>query len=265
MSVNARRLPTEENAHMGTAEPHSDWRAATSAAFRIVHQPPLLLARFAEPHDLLSWSITRPGLQIATEVVWLELRNSNLPLDTDADAVIREKLAAAGYTDAVAFVTSRDIARHHYHEAHVEAVSAGCLTTVGLSNGERVGQRTRVKPARVGTINTLLHVSRPLTQGALVEALAIVASARTAAVLDSGVRRDGVAITGTGTDCIAVAAPHRDAPERFAGLHTALGEAIGAAVYAATRDGIATWQIDYAAFLQAQAEQGPTQTTAAGT
>ena len=49
----------------------------------------------------------------------------------------------------------------------------------------------------------------------------------------------------TGTDCIAVAAPLSGEPAQFAGKHTALGEAIGDAVYRATAEGIREWRVDF--------------------
>ena len=65
----------------------------------------------------------------------------------------------------------------------------------------------------------------------------------------------GVAITGTGTDCIVVAAP-RGGSVRFAGMHTPVGEAIGAAVYKAMGDGIATWLQDMEAIHLAACVEG---------
>ena len=124
-----------------------------------------------------------------------------------------------------------------------DAVEATCLTTVGLSNGERVGSR-RMHAAHAGTINTLVHVSVPLTDGAMVEAISIVAEARTAAIVDARRGVPGMGITGTGTDCIVVASPCGGAPLDGAGLHTAVGEAIGGAVYDATRTGAEHWDRD---------------------
>ncbi len=57
--------------------------------------------------------------------------------------------------------------------------------------------------------------------------------------------RNGPAITGTGTDCILIAAPEGDAPETCVGLHTAPGEAIGAAVYNATYAGAIEWIAEF--------------------
>jgi len=205
--------------------------------------PPFLKVRFGEPQRTLGWSLLHPGFAIVSDVVWVEVRNSDLGPSTDPGTFLRARLAQSGRPDALGFMTSRDIRRHHSCRRRIDAVEAVCLTTVGLSNGERVGAR-RASGSHAGTINTLLHVSVPLTDGAMVEAISIVAEARTAAILESrGMERE-LAVTGTGTDCIVVASPCRGAPLDCAGLHTAVGEAIGGAVYDATRTGAERWDRD---------------------
>ncbi|RUP10672.1 adenosylcobinamide amidohydrolase [Hyphomicrobium sp.] len=207
------------------------------------HKPRVLLATFGEPQKMLSWSLTKPGFQVASQVAWIEIRDADLPADQDAEEIIVNRIAAAKLTEAITLITSRDVSRHHVAQVAVEDVVATCVNTVGLANAERIGQRFAPPSTPLGTINTLVHISEPLSGGALVEAITIAAQARTTAILDSRVSRSGVAITGTGTDCIVVAAPPGGSV-RFAGLHTAIGEAIGAAVYHAMRDGIATWLQD---------------------
>jgi adenosylcobinamide amidohydrolase len=93
----------------------------------------------------------------------------------------------------------------------------------------------------VGTINLLAHVDRPLSQAALIEAVSIATEARTVAIIDLDWRQGGKTVTGTGTDCIAVAAPSMDGGDNFAGLHTDIGAAIGRAVYEAVSQGGALW------------------------
>ena len=130
--------------------------------FTIDCRPPFLVASFFEPHDMLSWSITHPGRRIARQVVWIEVRNADLTVNTEPVALVKRKIAAEGLEEAVALLTSRDIARYHTAQSVVESDTATCLTTVGLSNGERVGMRI-AEPVRLpGTINTLVHVNRPL-------------------------------------------------------------------------------------------------------
>lgn len=196
---------------------------------------------------MLSWSLTRPGFQVAQKVAWLEVRNADLPPAEDPLHVIANLVAGADLADAVTLITSRDITRHHVARSAVEGEVAVCLATVGLSNGERVGRRCAEPVWLPGTINTLVHVSRPLSQAALIETVSIATEARTAAVLDAGVHRGGTAVTGTGTDCIVVAAPACGGEgARFAGLHTAIGEAVGDAVYRAVSEGARVWQKDFA-------------------
>jgi adenosylcobinamide amidohydrolase len=220
-----------------------------SSRFTLDCTPPLLKARFAEPQRTLGWSLLHPGFAVVSDVVWVEVRNSDLGPSVDPRTFLKGRLTDAGLENALAFMTSRDIRRHHLCKRRVETVEATCLTTVGLSNGERVGVRRARKPY-IGTINTLVHVSAALTDGALVEALSIVAQARTAAVIDWQGVEPGAAITGTGTDCIVVASPCRGEPLAWAGLHTAVGEAIGGAVYDATRAGAEQWDLDFSALLR---------------
>ena len=205
---------------------------------------PFIVVSFAHPQRVLSWSMLRPGFQVVDRVAWLEVRNKDLPHDVDAGEVIRRRIADAGLDDAVVLVTSRDVTRYRVAEAAVEDVVARCLTTVGLSNSERVGMRLHQPPHFPGTINTLVQVSQPLSEAALIEAMSIATEARTLAVLEAGVQRGGVTITGTGTDCIAIAAPIAGVEVHYAGKHTAVGEAVGAAVYEAMRDGIRDWKSD---------------------
>ena len=82
--------------------------------------------------------------------------------------------------------------------------------------------------------------------GALVEAISIVGEARTAAIIESRRPRGLPSITGTGTDCIVVVAPCEGKPVSCAGLHTPVGEAIGATVYRATREGAEEWDAENA-------------------
>jgi adenosylcobinamide amidohydrolase len=216
---------------------------AVEAGFAVDCAPPFLTARFAKPQRTLGWSLLHPGFAIVTDVVWVEVRNSDLGPSVDPQAFLKARLDRAGLPNALGLMTSRDLRRHHLCRRRSGTVEATCLTTVGLANGERVGSR-RAHGPHAGTINTLVHVSVPLTDGAMVEALAIVAQARTAAIVEwQGIGQ--AAITGTGTDCIVVASPCGGEPIAWAGLHTEVGEAIGAAVYDATREGAEQWERDF--------------------
>lgn len=190
--------------------------------------------------QVLSWAVNRPGLVTARRILWREVRNSDLPRDLDVTKWFAGELAQRGCEDAVAFLTSRDVRRYCEASATVEGISAHAVATVGLSNAERVGSRMDYASRNWGTINVALRVSEGLTHAGLIEAMSIAVQARTAAVMDAGIILPSGTATGTGTDCVALAAPAGENP--YAGLHTATGEAIGKAVYQAVHLGALEWK-----------------------
>src|SRR5690606_18165415 len=188
--------------------------------FSIHCSGPILAAEFPDRQNILSWSLTRPGFVSAHSVAWLEVRNDDLTLDVDPTCLLQERLGEAGYGEAVQMMTSRSVYKHHVAMRRSGEAHAACLATVGLSNAGRVGELSQMKmPA--GTINLLVHINMPLSVAAHIEAMSIAAQARTAAIIELGLDVGGRAATGTGTDCIAVSAPHGQAEETasYAGLH----------------------------------------------
>ena len=77
--------------------------------FNVRCDRPFLVATFQEPHTVLSWAVARPGFETAREVVWLEVHESELPVDVDHKGLLDRRLSAAGLTGAVAMMTSRDV------------------------------------------------------------------------------------------------------------------------------------------------------------
>jgi len=209
--------------------------------FTLACEPPFLIVDLESSHQTLGWSVTKPGFALGRQIAWLEVRNSDLSTNIEPVAYLREKLSSRDLGEAIAFMTSRDIRRYRLEQSRAGRVTATCVATVGLSNGERVGKRRQGSIANLGTINLFIHVSRPLSVGAFVESISIAAQARTAAILETSHLRAGPLITGTGTDCTVIAAPQGDALEPYAGLHTDVGEAIGASVYGAVYEGAKAW------------------------
>jgi adenosylcobinamide amidohydrolase len=130
--------------------------------------------------------------------------------------------------DAVGMLTSRDVGTWSEAVAKVEGITAHCVATVGLSNAESVGRRLPYHTADYGTINIGLSVNAALTEAAQLEAISIAVQARTLAVMAAGLTLTTGIATGTGTDCLALACLPGEG--RYAGLHTPVGEAVGAAV-----------------------------------
>lgn len=201
-----------------------------------------LVVRLPGPHAVLSWAIVNGGRRTATAVAWHEIREVELFPPVDPARLLAERLAAAGLAGAVGLLTSARLAGRVVAEREAAGVTARCVATVGLGNALRAGDPPG-PTARIGTINVLCQLSVPLAEEALVEALSIAAEARTLAVLEAGVasRVSGAPATGTGTDCIVVAAPERPGGARHAGKHTALGHVVAAAVHEAVGRGAAAW------------------------
>lgn len=211
-----------------------------------------LVARLPEPHEVLSWAVVGGGRRRAETVAWHQVFNRELGPEVDPRELLRGRLREAGIPDAVGLLTSASLGAYTDVEKRCDGVSARCVATVGLGNALRAGDppgvgSTIAAAARVGTINLLVRVAAPLSEEALAEVLALAAEARTLAVLEAGVRslRSGLPATGTGTDCVVVAAPRPEAgaePLAYAGKHTAVGHLVGAAVEEAVRTGIGGWR-----------------------
>jgi adenosylcobinamide amidohydrolase len=202
-----------------------------------------IVVRFAAPHRVCSWAIVNGGLRVAREVGWIRVHDAELAPPVDARRLLRERLVRAGAPDAIGLLTSRDLETFEDVTVRDQEASARVIATVGLGNALRAGDPPG-PTARIGTINLLCRVSTPLTDEALLEAMAIATEARTAAILDAGVPsvRTRAPATGTGTDCVVVAAPVAPRPAVYAGKHTSLGHVIGASVARAVARGAERWK-----------------------
>lgn len=189
--------------------------------------------------EVLSFAPHRPGTVTARRILWRQVRNADLPETLDAREWLARELAARDASDAVCFLTSRHIAAHVVREAVAGTSRATAVATVGLSNAERVGTRLARAGQAWGTINIAVRVNDGLNSDARLEAMTIAAQARTAALLEVGLRLPTGLATGTGTDCLAIAAP--EGAVHYAGLHTGIGEVIGRACYEAVLAGARDW------------------------
>ena len=210
---------------------------------QIEHCAPWLIADTGSEMRLVSWAPHRPGFVDGRRVVWREVRNADLTRDFDATAWLTDELANEGMADAVGLITSRNLASHHAATATAGHVASEALATVGLGNAERVGHRVGAERL-AGTINVFACLSKGITDSALLEAISIAAEARTAAVSEVGRKLATGVATGTGTDCIVIAASRGD--EAHAGKHTDAGEALGRAVYEAVLAGAREWMSENA-------------------
>jgi len=204
----------------------------------------LLAVHLGTPHRVLSWAVARGGLVEADTVAWLQVTDDELRPPVEPERLLAERLAAASLARAVGLMTSAALEAYRDVVRAADGIEVRCVATVGLDNALRAGDPTTAVPVqRAGTINVLCVLPFPVEDQTLVEALALAAEARTVAVLDGGIlsRASGLPATGTGTDCLVVAAPSGVPRARWAGKHTALGHLVGAAVADAVGAGVHAW------------------------
>jgi adenosylcobinamide amidohydrolase len=202
-----------------------------------------LTVSFADEHAVTSWAPVGGGSGRARTVVWHQVDGAELAPPVDPARLLAERLAARGMPDAVAMLTARRVDRHLHARCQWQQVSADVVATVGLGNQVRVGDPPGDDPRLAGTINILCRVSEPLTPAAALEAMSIVAEARTLAVREAALPHpaSGRFASGTGTDCIVLATPLGVPRAAHAGKHTAIGHVIGAAVADAVGRGVEEW------------------------
>jgi adenosylcobinamide amidohydrolase len=190
------------------------------------------------PYRVIGWAPLGGGMTRANAIM-----NHQIALNdraaTEAPGPYLRRLASRFGLDprrTVAMMTGADITRAGFATIRRDGFAASAWCSAGCSNALRVGDRATVATTAVGTINLIVAIGRPLTDAAMAEALQIAVEARVAAVIDAGVAsaRSGAPATGTGTDCVAIAAPEIATGKRagaivYCGKHTLAGEMIGRA------------------------------------
>jgi adenosylcobinamide amidohydrolase len=207
--------------------------------------PRLLIVEFDAPQSCLSWALGFGGFRTVEGVAWCEVKNQELGVDADPLEMLQGRLASFGKSGLLGLMTSARVECFGHCRVERNQAAAEAVATVGFGNAVCVGELLggpEPLPA-LGTINLLCWSSQPLAQDALCEALSIITEARTRAVMEARIPigNGGLLATGTGTDCVAVLCPiARDAgplpPLRYAGKHTDIGYALGAACYRAMNE-----------------------------
>lgn len=198
--------------------------------------PPWLLIDLGAPHIVAGWPIVGPAWGTARHIAWLQVRDRDLPPGRDPAGYFRRQAESAAIRAEIGLMTAAEIAGFRCCRAESDSLTVEVVVTAGLTNGESVqpGASFLATSWHAGTVNSLVAVNRAMSQAAMLESIAIVAQARTAAIMDLGLSLvDGRRLTGTGTDCVLVAAPQDGVPESHCGLHTTLGRMIGETSYRA--------------------------------
>ena len=199
-----------------------------------------LIVRFDSIFRTLGWAPLRGGFASASAVANYQVKENEREATEAPRKHLRNILRelALNPNETVAMMTGANVRRAAYASARRGPLIAGAWCTAGCSNALRVGDRATFNELHIGTINLIVAVNQSLEDAAMVEAIQIATEARVIAVQEAQVisTRSGQPATGTGTDCIVIAAPAGKVAHRYCGKHTLVGELIGrAAMGAVTR------------------------------
>jgi adenosylcobinamide amidohydrolase len=208
-----------------------------------------LAVSLPEPWLVLGWAPLGGGFKRADLIVNHQIEVNDRAA-TDAPRAHLTGIVRTLQRDprrAVAMMTGAKIARAAHATVARAGLVVGAWCSAGCTNALRVGDRATVgvprstettgrkmQVVKPGTINIIVAINQPLTRAAIAEALQIAVEARVTAIHDAGIAsvRSGATATGTGTDCIAVAAPIPMGGNSiiYCGKHTLPGELVGRAV-----------------------------------
>jgi adenosylcobinamide amidohydrolase len=195
-----------------------------------------LIVRFDTPFRTLGWAPMGGGFSCVRVVANHQVSEDDRGATEAPLPYLRRTIRhlAIDPRGVVAMMTGANVGRAVYAYAGRGSLVAGVWCTAGCTNALRVGDRATFGSAAPGTINLIVALNEPFEDGALAEAVQITTEARVLAVQGAKVlsKRSGKPATGTGTDCLVVAAPVGRAAHRYCGKHTVAGEVIGRAVLA---------------------------------
>jgi adenosylcobinamide amidohydrolase len=198
-----------------------------------------LIITFPEPYRVLSWAPLNGGFCQARAILNHQVHTDEYPAEEPAAFLAGLARQLAITEPVVGLMTGVLMDRLVRRILQHQDFALECFATVGVSNALAVGDPA-MYDEKPGTINVIVAVNRPLTDAALVEAVAIVTEAKTRALSEARVKStvSEALATGTGTDCVAVACPVGAPVFRYCGKHTGLGEFVGRAVYEAVAEGL---------------------------
>ena len=200
-----------------------------------------LLISFPELYHVVSWAPLNGGSLYARSIFNHQVRIDTYPSEDPAAFLLAlsQRLQTPG--PVVGLMTGVLMERLVRRTVQQGSLFVECLATVGLSNALTVGEPATYDE-KPGTINLIVALNQPLTEAALVEAVAMITEAKTRSLFDAkvGSTLSDTLATGTGTDCVAVACPQGKEKYHYCGKHTLLGELLGRVVYDAMGEGLLT-------------------------
>jgi adenosylcobinamide amidohydrolase len=209
---------------------HFPWHWRLSGRTVVIELPAL--------YRVLGWAPMGGGLSRARAILNHQIALDDRASSESPGSCLAQVARSLGFrpAEAVAMMTGADVELGACASKRRQGLSVSAWCTAGCSNALRVGDRATARRAGAGTINLAVAINQPVTVAVLAEALQLAVEARVLAVQQTGLTsvRSGLPATGTGTDCIVIAAPESSVDEgggiAYAGKHTELGEMIGCAV-----------------------------------
>lgn len=205
---------------------------------------------FERPMDALSSAIYNGGKTRA--MGWLNIR---VPAEGNhenfsAAAALEPHIKQLGFKGpVVGMMTAASMKSCRMRYFKRTGIHVFCVATTGTANARRIGDTADVEGWHAcqwqpGTINIAVITNANLSDAAKVEALQLIAEAKTAACHDTDLLSpvSGFIATGTGTDASAIFCDPEGLPLDFCGKHVLMGEVIGTLVYDVVREGILACQ-----------------------
>ena len=200
-------------------------------------EPPLEIAEQGDGRPVLVWRFEPAVRAVSSAVIGGGIGERSWVLDAevadvyhrDPAAHVLEIAAELGLAGAgVGLLTAAPV----LEVASCEDDGVRCDATVGVSTPTwAAAPEASLRRWVPGTINLVCHVPAPLSDAALVNAVATATEAKTQALLELGVPG-----TGTPSDALVVACPP-GGTEAYGGPRSTWGAALARAVHGAVRDG----------------------------
>lgn len=211
------------------------------AGLHVESGPEAVVVAADRPLRTLSSAVLRGGLAEARAIVNVHVERGDCGEDPDGilEAYARRRGLAAPYVGLLTGARTQDAT---IGEEAAEGFHALVIVTVGLSNRMAAG-RAPIARWTPSTINTIVLVEGDPEPAALVNLALTVTEVKVLALIEAGIMdADGMAVTGTSTDAVVVAATGRGPRARFGGPVSALGWTVARATRHALDDGLRGWR-----------------------
>ena len=205
--------------------------------------------QFDFPYQVTSSAVLNGGFVDTSHILNLKVQKQPVGLNSTSRSpdvelsAYCEKHGWQGVT--VGMMTAASMDSYRIVRAVQQGVDIIVLVTSGLSNARRAGDYAEVRnimPAvsKAGTINIICLTGTGMVPAAMVEAVMTVTEAKAAALQNLDIKSpvSNQPATGTGTDCIAIAADPQAEKIQYCGKHVLFGELLANSVIEAVTSSI---------------------------